>query len=124
VTAWSGSATAGPGEVLPIRDRVGFLLLWQLEDYLKRGGTDRALQLTRNRTSYLTSSERREVLETFFDAHWHNQIFPHARYKELFIQRQDRRPFSEQDVRDLQMWFKLAWFAKEFREEDRELVTA
>lgn len=44
------------------------VLLWQLEDYLERSGSDRALQLTRKRTSALTSAERRELLETFFDA--------------------------------------------------------
>ena len=99
------------------------VLLWQIEDYAERGATDGALDLTLRPAETLTDAEREWILSRFFDAHWHNQIFPHARYKDLFVQRQDGRPFSHQDVRDLQMWFNLAWFAKEFRESEVELVT-
>jgi len=94
------------------------VLLWQLEDYLERGGTDRALQLTRKRTSYLTSAERRALLETFFDAHWHHQIYPYPRYRALLEQRVQGQRFSIQDLTDLKMWFNLAWFAQEFRTGD------
>jgi alpha-amylase/alpha-mannosidase (GH57 family) len=98
-------------------------LLWQIEDYLERGATDQALELTLKPTEALTTSEREQVLATFFDAHWHNQIFPHPRYKELFIQRRAKQPFTIQDLRDLQMWFNLAWFGKEFRDGDVPLAT-
>ena len=90
------------------------VLLWQLEDYL-RGGSDRALELTRKPTSRLTAAEIREVLETFFDAHWHHQIFPHPRYRELFDRHVQRQRFSGRDLTDLKMWFNLAWFAEMFR---------
>ena len=99
------------------------VLLWQLEDYAQRGATDRALELTLTHDARLTPAEREAILATFFDAHWHNQIFPHPRYKELFVQQLDRRPFSAQDLRDLRMWFNLAWFGKEFRDGDVPLVT-
>ena len=39
------------------------------------------------------------------------------------MKRRDGRRFSTQDVRDLQMWFNLAWFGKEFREGEVELAT-
>ena len=90
------------------------ILLWQLEDYL-RGGSDRALELTRTPTNRLTDAERREVLETFFDAHWHHQIYPHPRYRALFEQRFQGHRFSNRDLLDLRMWFNLAWFAETFR---------
>ncbi|MDX1568723.1 MAG: glycoside hydrolase family 57 protein, partial [Longimicrobiales bacterium] len=64
-----------------------------------------------------------EILGSFFEADWHNQISPHPRYAELFERRKDGRPFGEQDLRDLRMWFNLAWFASEFREGPVELVT-
>jgi alpha-amylase/alpha-mannosidase (GH57 family) len=99
------------------------VLLSQLEDYITRGATDRALDLTLTPAGRLTRAERREVLATFFDAHWHNQIFPHPRYKELFALRQDGVPLRVQDLRDLQMWFNLAWFGTEFRRGAVELVT-
>lgn len=98
-------------------------LLQQIEDYVSHGATDRALELTAKPAASLTTGEREELQETFFDADWHNQIFPHARYKALFLQRLEGGHFSVGDLRDLQMWFNLAWFAKEFRDRKVELVT-
>jgi alpha-amylase/alpha-mannosidase (GH57 family) len=98
-------------------------LLWQLEDYVERGATDRALELTTKPAEALTAEEREQVLCTFFDAHWQNQICPHPRYKELFNQWREGLPFAAQDLRDLQMWFNLAWFGKEFRDGQVKLAT-
>lgn len=98
-------------------------LLWQIEDYTEHGATDRALDLTLKPAETLTAKERAFVLANFFDAHWHNQIFPHPRYKEMFAQRREEQAFTAQDLRDLQMWFNLAWFGQEFRESDVTLVT-
>jgi alpha-amylase/alpha-mannosidase (GH57 family) len=98
-------------------------LLWQIEDYVDRGASDRSLELTLKPAEMLTAEEREQVLSAFFDADWHNQIFPHPRYKELFEQRREGQPFTDQDLRDLQMWFNLAWFGQEFREKDVQLVT-
>ncbi len=98
-------------------------LLWQLEDYLERGASDQALELTLKPAEELTRAEQDHLLSTFFDAHWHNQIFPYPRYTELFIQRRERQPFSAQDLRDLQMWFNLVWFGQEFRDRTVHLVT-
>ena len=98
-------------------------LLWQIEDYLEHGATDRAMELTLKPAESLTDDEREYVLANFFDADWHNQIFPHARYKELFSQRREGRRFGVQELRDLQMWFNLAWFGQEFRDGDVMLAT-
>ena len=99
------------------------VLVWQIEDYVEHGGTDRALDLTLQPAETLSEAEREELLASFFEADWHNQIFPHARYKELFLNRQDGRAFTSQDVRDVQMWFNLAWFGQEFREGEVTLAT-
>src|ERR1051326_7246667 len=98
-------------------------LLWQIQDYVDGGATDRALDLTLKPSGRLSKAEREYVLANFFDGHWHNQIFPHPRYKELFEKRYRELSFTTEDIRDLQMWFNLAWFAKEFREGDVRLVT-
>ncbi len=98
-------------------------LLWQIEDYVERGATDRALESTLKPAEALTGDEREYILSNFFDADWHNQIFPHPRYNELFIQRREGRRFSVEDIRDLQMWFNLAWFGQEFRDGDLRLAT-
>lgn len=99
------------------------VLLRQLADYVEHGATDRALDLTLTPAESLSPAERDEVLSTFFDAQWHNQVFPHPRYRELFAMRSEEREGSAQDIRDLQMWFNLAWFGREFRDGDVRLVT-
>lgn len=99
------------------------VLLRQLEDYAERGATDWALDLTRKPAEALSTAERERLLGGFFAAAWHTQIFPHARYKELFARRQEGRPFAAQDLRDLQMWSTLAWFGQEFRDGAVPLAT-
>jgi alpha-amylase/alpha-mannosidase (GH57 family) len=96
-------------------------LLWQLDDYLERGATDEALELGRKPISALSSSDRATILRTFFDADRHSQIAAHPRYEQLFQQRLSGKSFSDADLRDLVMWFNLAWFGKEFREGSVEL---
>jgi len=91
-------------------------LLLQIEDFIERGVTDEAWELSRTNAERLDGSQRDAILSTFFDADWHNQIFPHPRYRALFELRKDGRAFSMQDMRDLQVWFNLAWFGKEMRE--------
>lgn len=114
-------AAAHPGVHLTIN--LAPSLVWQLEDYLERGATDRQLDLTLKPAERLTEEERQQVLGSFFDAHWHNQIFIHPRYKELFEQRLEGRPFTRQDLCDLQMWSNLAWFGLEFRQGEVRLAT-
>jgi len=98
-------------------------LLWQIDDYVTGAATDEALELTLKPSGRLTAAEREELLGRFFDADWHNQIFPHPRYEELFLRRVEGQSFDTQDLRDLQMWFNLAWFGQEFREGEVEVVT-
>lgn len=98
-------------------------LIWQIEDQVERGATDRARELTTKPAEDLDAADQEEILSTFFEADWHNQIFPHPRYKELFALRQKGQSFALQDLRDLQMWFNLAWFGKEFRDGDVSLAT-
>jgi alpha-amylase/alpha-mannosidase (GH57 family) len=90
-------------------------LLWQIEDYIERGATDTALELTLKPAEALSTNEREILLSTFFAADWHHQIYPHPRYRALFEQRARGDIFSVQDLRDVQMWCSLAWFGLEFR---------
>lgn len=92
------------------------VLLWQIEQYVQQGATDRQLDLTRTPARRLGASEQEEILATFFDADWRSQILPFPRYLELAERRRAREPFAEQDLRDLQMWFNLAWFAPQFQQ--------
>jgi alpha-amylase/alpha-mannosidase (GH57 family) len=98
-------------------------LLEQIEAYADERTTDRALELTLRPAEALDKNERVELLTTFFEADWHQRVFPHPRYRELFTKRVERAPFTAQDLRDLQMWFNLAWFGTEFRTGEVHLVT-
>ena len=98
------------------------VLLRQIDDYLN-GATDRALELTRRPAEDLSAEEIDEIFAAFFDADWHHQIHVHPRYRELFELAAAGTRFLPQDLRDLQMWFNLAWFGQEFRANDVTLVT-
>ena len=58
------------------------VLLRQIDDYVLNGATDRGLDLTRTPAEMLTRSDIEEMLSTFFDADWHNQIYVHPRYRQ------------------------------------------
>lgn len=97
------------------------VLLRQLEEYGDHGATDDHLDLTVARPEGLCGADRERLLQTFFAADWHGQILPHPRYAALFDRRRDGCGFSNQDLRDLQMWSNLAWFGEEFRTGEVEL---
>ncbi|MDI7276458.1 MAG: glycoside hydrolase family 57 protein [Anaerolineae bacterium] len=99
------------------------VLLWQLDRYVEQGATDRLLDLTLKPVRKLTPGERDAILDEFFDVDWHSQIFPFPRYLELFERRREQLPFSDQDIRDLKMWYNLAWFAPIFQRGTVDLVT-
>jgi alpha-amylase/alpha-mannosidase (GH57 family) len=99
------------------------VLLAQLLHYVDEGGNDDALVLTETPAERLGSAGETALLRNFFDAHLHNQIGAAPRYAELYRKREEERPFSAQDLRDLQMWFNLAWFGVEFRTGEVELPT-
>jgi alpha-amylase/alpha-mannosidase (GH57 family) len=99
------------------------VLLDQLLDYAQGRAWDDALVLTRTPAGRLSARDREALLGTFFEADWHGQIFPHRRYTELFTRRLQGLPFKAGDLRDLQVWFTLAWFNQVFRDGPVTLVT-
>ena len=99
------------------------VLLRQIDDYVLRGATDTALELTHRSAADLSEAESEDLLSTFFEADLHHQIDVHPRYRELFDQRTSGQRFTVGDLQDLQMWFSLAWFAEEFRTGPVSLVT-
>ncbi len=120
---YSMAALAAEYPTLHLTINLTPVLLWQLEDYVQRGATDRGLDLTLSRVQRLTSDDRIEILATFFEADWHTQIFRHPRYEELFLACRAGRRLTLAELRDLQMWFNLAWFGEEFLRGEVLLVT-
>jgi alpha-amylase/alpha-mannosidase (GH57 family) len=68
----------------------------------------------------LTRSQKANLLEHFFKANWDNMIKPFPRYWALLQKRglnaakidleQAAGSFTDQEFRDLQVWFNLTWF--------------
>lgn len=109
------------------------VLLRQLEDFSENGAKDIYWVLAEKPAAELTEEDKQFLLERFFDANWTNVIGRFPRYQQLLNKRGgtsetaiagavDR--YSEQDFRDLQVWFNLAWFDPDFLGQSplRELV--
>lgn len=101
-------------------------LLKQVEDYLA-GCEDYYLKVMKP-AEKLSGSEKRYLLQHYFDIHWEKVIEKHPRYRSLLeLQGRLREPesvdqalprFTVQDYRDLQVWFNLAWIDPELRRAD------
>ena len=95
-------------------------LIEQLNDYAGGKFRDHFWDLSMKKTEELTRDEKKFILWNFFMANWDTMIKPYPRYWELLQKRGtqvteddidsivDR--FNQEDYRDLQVWFNLAWY--------------
>jgi alpha-amylase/alpha-mannosidase (GH57 family) len=94
-------------------------LLIQLEAFAGNTARDRFLDVSLTPASELTESDAVFMLQNFFHAQRQRMINVYPRYAELFAKRglggsqaeaeHAVRRFSLEDLRDLQVWHKLAW---------------
>ena len=92
-------------------------LLVQLEAFAEDRARDRHLAIGLKPATALSDEERAFCIDEFFHAHRPRMIDPYPRYAELLDRRDANggRPgaklarFSVDDIRDLQVWHKLAW---------------
>lgn len=109
-------------------------LLKQLAAYTDNNIKDTFWEHSIKSASDLTETERRFILTNFFMINWETAIVPHKGYLRLLEKRGRHiyhhtiddaiKSFNDNDIRDLQAWFNLAWFgfkADEKYEEIREL---
>ncbi len=98
------------------------VLIQQLDDYAA-GAKDLYWVTAEKPAAQLTEEDKRFILQRFFDANWDHIIREHPRYEELLDKRGGTDSaaidaallsFTEQDFRDLQIWFNLAWFDPDF----------
>ncbi len=110
------------------------ILLMQLEDMLELLDAglpcDEYYRMTLKKACDLTEDDQVYLLTHFFNAQWDNMILVWPRYGELKSMKGGdssaellaaAATFSEQDWRDLQLWFNLAWFDPDFQDGDVEL---
>ncbi len=103
-------------------------LLVQIERYVA-GGSDRHLGVSRIPVDSMSVEETEYLLDNFFMANEQSMIRPHQRYCEIHQKRrigrdsaaQARPRFSNQELRDLQVWHNLTWFHELLFEQDSDL---
>lgn len=92
-------------------------LLKQIERYTERGGSDRFLDVSRLPADGLTESDALFLLDNFFMIAAEHNIKPWPAYWDLHERRQPGRAkaasklhlFGARRLRDLQVWYNLAW---------------
>ncbi len=103
------------------------VLLRQLDDFIQNGAKDYYWVLAEKPAAELSAEEKDFIVRRFFDANWDQMIARFPRYQELLEKRGGTdeadyaaavENFSEQDFRDLQIWFNLAWFDPDFLAEE------
>ncbi len=84
-------------------------LLVQLEAFAADRARDRFLELSLKPADQLDAADVAFVLENFFHAQRQRMIDIYPRYAELLARRDTAARFTHDDLRDLQVWHKLAW---------------
>ncbi|MBN1808286.1 MAG: alpha-amylase/alpha-mannosidase [Planctomycetes bacterium] len=91
-------------------------LVLQIEEYVA-GKTDVHEDISRIPAADVSSDDLDFMLDHFFSCNPAVMIYPHSRYRELYMQRRPGKVsardvasrFKPQDIRDLQVWWNLAW---------------
>jgi alpha-amylase/alpha-mannosidase (GH57 family) len=91
------------------------VLLDQL-DAIAAGQADHYLTLARRPASDLSEEDRGFLRARFFDVNPERMLEPHEAYRDLH--RRAGEPWSDQEFRDLQVWFHLAWADPMYRAEE------
>src|SRR5215213_2603019 len=102
-------------------------LLVQLEAFAANRARDRYLEVGMKPAAELTGDDSGFMVLNFFHAQRQRMIDPYPRYRELLARRGSSAPadvsdavrrFSTDDLRDLQVWQKLAWLDPIYLEGD------
>lgn len=95
-------------------------LMLQIEDYLSGNTKDKIQRLTEIPANQLTQAEKIEIIDDFFVINHDNLLKKYEHYKYLFHICKDKESainiLSEQDWRDIQVWYNLAWIGQTSKE--------
>jgi len=106
-------------------------LVRQLEDQAAGRVKDDFLLISEKQAEILSPMERAYVLRYFFMSDLDAMIRPHGEFLRLYSKRgaktdqdfeQTQKRFSDQELRDLVVWFNLSWFGWSALEDCPELV--
>ena len=96
-------------------------LLAQIEDYGKEDSVDLFLNLSKRNADELSSEERSFLIRWMRESPRALRVQQSPRYLELASRAADVQ-FTSQDMRDLQIWFNLAWCDPAWAESDPRLA--
>lgn len=97
-------------------------LIQQVQAFAEDRARDRHLELGMKPAADLTPDEARWIVANGFHAPYNRMIGPYPRYAELHAARMERRAFGVDELRDLQVWHKLAWMDPDLLTADARLV--
>jgi alpha-amylase/alpha-mannosidase (GH57 family) len=97
-------------------------LVKQIQAFAEDRARDRHLEIGLKPATELTAEEARWMVANGFHAPYARMIGPYARYAELHAFRMDGRTFGIEDLRDLQVWHKLAWMDPDLLQRDDRLI--
>lgn len=96
-------------------------LIAQIEDYASGNAQDALFELAFRPVDELMEGDRALILERFFPVPVRTMLEPFPRYFELYERRSDpnrKHTFSDQDVRDIQVWWTLVWMDQDRRPQE------
>ncbi len=106
-------------------------LIDQIQAYADGTAKDVYLEIARKKAEDLSLKEKAFILDKFFILNWDTMVRRYPRYHELLLKRGEflhpdeiqraLKTFTEQDFRDLAVWFNLAWFDPLFKQTIPEL---
>ena len=97
-------------------------LVKQVQAFAEDRARDRHLETGLKPAAELTPEEATWMVANGFHAPYERMIRPYPRYAELHAYRLERRPFAVDDLRDLQVWHKLAWMDPDLLAGDARLI--
>ena len=113
------AAIAGDQPRLHLTFNIVPSLLDQIDDYVSGQADDPSLELAKRPAADLTDDEALALLDLYFSVPYRTLIAPFPRYAALYHKRGQRGAsgdyrealdrFRPDDLRDLQVWFHLAW---------------
>lgn len=103
-------------------------LLEQIGEFAGGRAKERTLDLSRRKAQDLNQDEKKNIVRDFFTCNHEEMILPYPRYRDLLANRKWARTpeeleravnyFSNEDIRDLQVWYNLTWIDPLHREKN------
>src|SRR5690349_17245577 len=108
------------GEVADVHQTFNLVpsLILQLDEYASGNAEDASFDLAFKPAAELNDEGRAFIVERFFPVPVRTMLQPFPRYFELYQRRGDasgNQTFSDQDIRDIQVWWTLVWIDEDRR---------